>query len=145
MIELKRILVPVDGSESSDKAVVKAVELAELCNAEIDFIYVSHLSDETDSKSAHILWLPESVAGSVKKISQAILSNAVRQVPEGVRYQTYTKYGIPAEAILAFSEEVKSDLIVLGARGLGFLDGFLLGSVSKFLLEHARCPVMVLK
>lgn len=145
MIEIKRILVPVDGSESSEKAVTKAIELATVCNAEIDFIYVSHLSDETDNKVAAILWLPESVVGSVKKISKAILDNATRQVPATIKYQTYTKVGIPAEVILKFSEEQQSNLIVIAARGLSMVEGFLLGSVSRYLLENAKCPVLLLK
>ncbi|MBP2634038.1 MAG: UspA protein [Firmicutes bacterium] len=145
MIEIKRILVPLDGSESSEKAVTKAIELATVCNAKIDFIYVSHLSAETDSKVATILWLPKTVVGSVKKISEAILDNATRQVPSTIRFQTYTKVGIPAEVILKFSEEQKSNLIVIAARGLGMVEGFLLGSVSRYLLENAKCPVLLLK
>ncbi len=145
MIEIKRILVPVDGSESSEKAVMKAVDLAAVCNAEIDFIYVSHLSDETDSKVAEILWLPESVVGSVKKISKAILDNSTREIPSTIRYQTCTKFGIAAEEILKFSEERQSDVIVIAARGLSMLEGFLLGSVSRYLLENAKCPVLLLK
>lgn len=145
MIEIKRILVPVDGSESSEKAVAKAIELANLCNAQIDFIYVSHLPDETDSKVAAILWLPEVVVGSVKKMSKAILDHAIRNVPTHIRYQTYTQCGIPAEVIAKFVEENHSDLIVIAARGLGRIEGYLLGSVSQYLLENVKCPVLLLK
>lgn len=145
MIEIRRILVPVDGSENSEKAVTKAIGLAAVCNAEIDFIYVSHLSDQTDSKVAAILWLPESVVGSVKKISKAILDNATRQVPSTIKYQAYTRVGVPAEVILKFSEEQQSNLIIIAARGLSMVEGFLLGSVSRYLLENAKCPVLLLK
>lgn len=145
MIEMKRILVPVDGSKSSEKAIDKAITLASLCHAQLDFIYVSHLPPEADRKAAEILWLPESVVGSVKKMSKEILEHAVRKIPEHIKYQTYLKNGIAAEVIAEFAEENQSDLIVIAARGLGRIEGYLLGSVSQYLLENVKCPVLVLK
>jgi len=145
MIDIKRVLVPVDGSESSERAIAKAIELANVCNAEIDFIYVSHLPGETDSKVATILWLPQSVVGSVKKLSKTILDHATKNMPTHIKYQTHTKSGIPAEVIAKFAEDNKIDLIVLSARGLGRIEGYLLGSVSQYLLENAKCPVLLLK
>lgn len=145
MIEIKRVLAPVDGSKSSEKAIDKAIELAGTCSAQIDFIYVSHFPHEADSKVAVISWLPESVVGSVKNMGKQILDYAVRNVPAHIKYQTHLKSGIPAEVIAEFAEENQSDLIVIAARGLGRIEGYLLGSVSQYLLENSKCPVLVLK
>ena len=53
--------------------------------------------------------------------------------------------GPPAESILRVAEIRKADIIVLGARGLGTLSGLVLGSVSQKVLQHAACPVLVVR
>lgn len=145
MIEVKRILVPVDGSEIVKRTVKQAVDLAQICSAELELLYVSHLASETDSKVAAISWLPKSVTGSVKKLSTAILEQAAREIPAEIKYTVHTKTGIPEDVIVAYALENKIDLIVIGGRGLGIVEGFLLGSVSQSVLEEAKCPVVVVK
>lgn len=53
--------------------------------------------------------------------------------------------GDPAEAIMDYAKEINTDLIIMGSRGLGLVRGVLLGSVSKYVLEHAKCPVLIVK
>lgn len=140
-----RILVPVDGSEHSDRAVEKAATMARLCGGEVDLLYVSYLDEDTDAKAAAVSWLPDSVVGSVAKVSKAILDHARAKIPVALTVRLHTEAGTPAKAILAFAEQNASELIVVGGRGLGIVEGFLLGSVSQFLVENAKCPVMVVK
>ncbi len=52
--------------------------------------------------------------------------------------------GSPAEIIMSVAQDEKSDLIVMGARGKGHVQEFLLGSVSQRVLTHARCPVLII-
>jgi nucleotide-binding universal stress UspA family protein len=58
---------------------------------------------------------------------------------------TVTPSGAPAETILREAESAGSDLIVVGARGLGTLGRLALGSVSESVLRHASCPVLVVR
>ena len=51
--------------------------------------------------------------------------------------------GPEAESILKVAESRKADLIVMGTRGLGMLKSYLVGSVSRKVIHHASCPVMV--
>ena len=51
--------------------------------------------------------------------------------------------GIPAKRIVALSEDRDIDLIVIGARGLGFIKGMLIGSVTDAVLKSSPCPVLV--
>ena len=53
--------------------------------------------------------------------------------------------GTPAETILTIAGQVKADLIVMGARGIGRLKEHVLGSVSHRVMTHAKCPVLVIK
>lgn len=140
-----RILVPVDGSEHSDRAVKKAAVIAQLCQSDLDLLYVSYLDGDTDARVEAISWLPDAVAGSVTRVSKAILEHARAQVPPAVSLQMHTETGTPAKAILAFAKAHDCDLIVVGGRGLGIMEGLLLGSVSQYLVEHAKCPVLVVK
>ena len=57
----------------------------------------------------------------------------------------FTSGGKGSQAILSAAEEWPADLVVLGARGLGAMAGFLLGSVSLGVARHARCSVLVVK
>lgn len=145
MSAFKRILVPVDGSENSDKSLQKAIDIANVCEGEIHLLYVSPFDGDTDSKVEMISWLPDTVAGSVTKVSGVILAHAKEKIPSAIVSRAYTEAGIPAKVILQFAEKAAMDLIVVGGRGLGAIEGFLLGSVSQSLLENAKCPVMIVK
>jgi nucleotide-binding universal stress UspA family protein len=58
---------------------------------------------------------------------------------------TATPAGAPAATIVRTAETDGSDLIVVGARGLGMLERVALGSVSESVLRHATCPVLVVR
>jgi nucleotide-binding universal stress UspA family protein len=53
--------------------------------------------------------------------------------------------GLPAEVILEYEEILDADLIVMGSRGLGVVKGVLLGSVSQYIIERAKGPVLIVK
>jgi len=53
--------------------------------------------------------------------------------------------GPPAEAILDVAKTRECDLIVMGSRGLGQFTGLLLGSQSQKVVQHAECPVLIVK
>ena len=67
-----------------------------------------------------------------------------RATAEGfAQVSAFIKAGPPARTIVAFAREKECDLIVLGSRGLGATEGYLLGSVSHKVTGLADCPVMV--
>jgi nucleotide-binding universal stress UspA family protein len=65
--------------------------------------------------------------------------------PRGLRTETDVAIGSPKDEIVRTSREWGADLVVLGARGLGRVKRFLLGSVSFAVARHASCPVLVVK
>ena len=137
----KRILVPIDGSEISERTVEQAIYLAEINQAKLDFLYVANIN-----QLAINACLSEAILEAVTKAGNVILDRAIEKVPKDlIQVEGYTETGSPAVAILEFAEKMDSDLIVIGSRGLGLVKGVLLGSVSQHVVERAKCPVIVVK
>lgn len=145
MQSFQRILVPVDGSANSDKAIENVIKIAGMCKSEVLLLYVSYFDGDTDSNVEMVSWLPEAAAGSVNKASASILSHAQAKFPKEILTSVHRGKGIPSHVILEFAEENGIDLIVMGGRGLGVVEGYLLGSVSQYVLENAKCPVLIVK
>ena len=137
---VKNILVPVDGSEGSDRAIAEAVELAQACSAKVNFLYVANINQLAINGC-----LSDAILDAVTKAGNVILDRAMEMVPAGVEKEAFSETGSPAVIILDFADNHPTDLIVMGSRGLGVVKGVLLGSVSQYLVEQSKCPVLVVK
>ncbi len=137
---IKKILVPVDGSAGSDRAVAQAIAIASSCGAKISFLYVANIN-----QLAINAYLSDAILAAVKKAGQVILDRAENMMPSDIDYETFSETGSPAVTILDFEKRLGADLIVMGSRGLGLIKGVLLGSVSQYVVEQATCPVLVVK
>ena len=129
MDNVKRILVPIDSSEIAERAMQQAIKINRLNEAEV----------------AINAYLSDNVLIEIEKSGQCILNAAKELFPEGMKIVCAYRTGDPAEAIRDYEKEISADLIVMGSRGLGLVRGVLLGSVSKYVLEHAKCPVLIVK
>ena len=139
-MEIKNILVPVDGSEGSDRAITHAISMAEVCNAKLNFLYVANIN-----QLAINACLSDAILEAVTKAGNVILDRAMEMVPTGIEKESFSETGSPAVAILDFATTNSVDMIVMGSRGLGIVKGVLLGSVSQYIVEQAKCPVLVVK
>ena len=137
---IKNILIPVDGSDGSDKAVAQAVELAKIYEAKLNFLYVANINQLAINAA-----LSHAILDAVKNAGKTILTRAENMVPSEVESENFLETGAPAAVILEFEEKLNADLIVMGSRGLGLVKGVLLGSVSQYITERAKCPVLVVK
>ncbi len=137
---VKNILIPVDGSDGSDKAVAQAVELAKIYEAKLNFLYVANINQLAINAA-----LSHAILDAVKKAGQTILTRAENMVPSEIESENFLETGAPAAVILEFEEKLNAGLIVMGSRGLGLVKGVLLGSVSQYITERAKCPVLVVK
>jgi len=142
------ILVPADGSTGSFEALRRAVELQRLCGSELLIITVfRHHSLLEASMSMVRPEQPENMDDILrdyaKEIAEACKQFALAEGSPKVR--AFVKSGHPARTIASFAEDHSVNLIVLGSRGHGDLDGLLLGSVSHKITSLANCPVMVVK
>ncbi|SHK57907.1 Nucleotide-binding universal stress protein, UspA family [Selenomonas ruminantium] len=142
-MKLSRILVPVDASDTSSRALKFAANLAEEMGAKLDVLHVTYFTSETDAQDES--WLPDDVVGDVRSDEVATQAMIKRCMPDDFQYEYHRRTGMPAEEILQFAEESLPDLIVTGGRGLGVVEGFFAGSVSQELVERAQTAVMVVK
>ena len=146
MEKIKRILVLVDGSDNSKRALEYAAYMAQVSKASVDLLNVVNLGAEIASLTPVTSgYVPDQVAKDLEEAGAMILKEASIGFAVGTRVKAHLEIGVPTDVALEFCEENKIDLIVMGSRGLGFFKGLVLGSVSSYLVEHATCPVLVIK
>ncbi|MCR4268478.1 universal stress protein [Nitratireductor sp. ZSWI3] len=142
----KRILVPVDGSENALRALKLAVEMQKMTGAELMTLTVfRHHSLLEASMSMVRPDDPQNLDDVMREHAKDIADTAKKAALEmgAQNPRSFVRNGPPARTIVKFSKEREVDLIVLGSRGLGDLEGYLLGSVSHKVTSLADCPVMV--
>lgn len=148
----KTILVPTDGSDHADKAVAFAADVAPKYGAGIILLHV--LSDPGTARvpdEVRALAKLEHVQITEHDIRQAaaneVLRSAEAQAREhgATRIEQVIEEGDPTRQILACAEARGADLIVMGSRGLGDLQGLLLGSVSHKVGHLAKCTCVTVR
>ena len=148
-LQLKRILVPTDFSESSERALKYAVRLGVPYKAEVVLLHVFHLKEylgllsqreDIDSAIANQV-LDASKSGAMEK-----LEDLVRRVDgKDVVVLPILLIGVPFEEIVRYGGEHEADLIVMPTHGRTGLAHFLLGSTTERVISHSACPVLVIR
>ena len=136
----KRIVVGVDGSPSSMKALRWTIRQAKLTGAEVEAVTAW-------SYPSGYGWAPFSEGavdfeGDAGKILVEALAEVSGIAPDVV-VEPLVAQGHAADVLVRAAEG--ADLLVVGSRGHGGFAGMLLGSVSQHCVQHARCPVLVLR
>jgi universal stress protein A len=144
MIEIKTILVPIDFGDCCIAAVRYAKQLAEKFQGRIHLVYV--IPDSA-------LILPEAILppvaapdiGALQGHAASGLDGLVARegLPAGTTHES--RFGSPADEIIACAKDKRADLIVIGTHGRGALAHFLLGSVAERVVRHAPCPVLTVR
>ena len=139
---LEKILVAVDGSEYSQKALELACQLTEKFDGSLHILHVPQgaAADRVmvlGGASVMIHAGREQIEKAGRTLIEAARKIAEERVPGKVR--TELRGGDPADEIVKSAEENASDCIVLGSRGLGDFGGLLLGSVSHKVNHSAPC------
>ena len=139
MITIERVLIPVDGSDSSKNA---ARYGAHLVNARYPRIYLINVWEPVTMTIGGEM--AERVRKSSEATSMALLEEYRKLLePCGLEVETISRSGRPDHVILNTQEELDCDLIVIGSRGLSALENVVMGSVVTRVLEGATCPVLV--
>jgi nucleotide-binding universal stress UspA family protein len=138
---MKTILVGIDPSDSSNQALLWAIENAN----DDDKIIATHAWQIHPIAGLEMpIDNPAHLEVEAFKLVQSAITDVLQAVPDGQEVadvSVKTVHGHPSKTLVDMSEDV--DLLVVGSRGQGGFRGLLLGSVSTYLVQHSRCPVVV--
>lgn len=142
--EKGKILVPVDGSESSNQALSYAIYFAMRYSAKITLVHIApYPTIFTGVTTTTTTVLTDSM---LVENGNQILSDCLREVEKiGVQASTQLLRGHPGMRIVQYAKDEGFDLIVMGNRGLSGISRFFMGSVSHYVVDHAQCPVTIVK
>ena len=144
MVAFRTILVPIDFSDHSSRALDTAVELAKLFDGKLHLIHSYPLPPVMFAP--YEVSLPIDLERSVRQAADRQLGECAARVRKaGLVAETTATAEAPADAIVACARKVGADLIVMGTHGLTGLKHLLLGSVAERTLRLAPCPVLTLK
>jgi nucleotide-binding universal stress UspA family protein len=144
----QHILLASDGSDNALRAAHAAAEIAKKFDARVTLLTVFNPP----------VMAPPFLGGPEPMIDAEVLTQQAEEIQEaverrtgqaleqhGVVYEARREVGHPVDHIVGVAEKEHVDLIVMGSRGLGGLQSFLLGSVSDRVLHHAHCPVLIVR
>jgi nucleotide-binding universal stress UspA family protein len=147
MIQIRNILIPVDFSENSQKAVEYGLFMARSHGAKV---YMMHVISQRVVDAIHELSI-KGYKGDFVEIMRNVRQDREKEMrslvassmADGLEIEFILKEGKPGTEIIDVAKEIKADLIVIGHQGRSALGGILLGSVAQYVVNHAPSPVLV--
>ncbi len=143
VFNLRKILVPLDFSDCSRKALEYAIPLAEQFHATLVLLHVAEPYYPTaDSFTLDVNFVNEQTSqAAIKELAEWI----EKEVPAEVETRRVVRLGNPFDEIVHVAESMGLDLIVLSTHGRTGLKHLLMGSVAERVVQHAPCPVLVVR
>jgi nucleotide-binding universal stress UspA family protein len=151
----QKILVPLDGSEHSLKALDEASQIAKMSSAKLTLIHVYSVQPIMISEPSPSGYLgPPVFTGAdvsrmieaAEKFGNRILQDGEQRIrATGVQVEKKLVEGHTVQEIVRAANDGNFDLIVIGARGLSHIKEMFLGGVTDAVIHHAHCAVLVIK
>lgn len=161
---LQRVIVAVDGSEESMKALRWALDNIKLrsppSHAEAGSFVILHVQSPPSIATGlnpgaipfggptdlEVPAFTAAIEAHQRRITEAILDHALKICSDkNVNVKTEVVIGDPKEKICEAAVNLHADLLVMGSRAFGPIKRMFLGSVSNYCTNHAQCPVMIVK
>ena len=144
-----RILVPIDFSEHSKRTVSYATRTAVRHDSTIYLLHVFQIPDyvvtpyarrrqNSAEVQSHVVAAEQEARETLEAFAQELLNR-------GIKVQPYLRVGYPFDEIVLMANHFKVDLIIIGSHGRGGISRLLVGSTAARVVEHALCPVLVVK
>jgi nucleotide-binding universal stress UspA family protein len=137
------ILVAIDGSDASQRALIRAVEEAKVWNARLHVIYVVEtglFSSLPADNTVEIMYRVLETEGNT------VLEKAKKVAAEkGVTPITHMKQGHAGSEVITLADKEKVDLVMVGSHGKSQADRLLIGSVSTYVVTHSKVTTMVVR
>ncbi len=140
------MLVPVDGSDTAQMAVGKAITLAQAFGSQVTVIYVidpypfTGVGTDFAYGQAEYLSAATAEANAALKAAKEAFANATVTVDTSV-IEAHTVW----RGIVEAGDALQADLIVMGSHGRSGLEKLVLGSVAQAVLSHTKLPVLVVR
>ncbi|MBI2643863.1 MAG: universal stress protein [Nitrosarchaeum sp.] len=139
MQNIKKILVPMDGSKNSMRGLDEAIYLARQCHAIITGLYVIPISNSTDSQISNLeKYLLDNASKFMSKAK-------TRAAQNGIIFDDAIIHGDEGPKIISYANNKSYDIIVIGSRGMGSIKEMFLGSTSNYVLHKSKIPVLIVK
>lgn len=147
---MARVLIGTDGSEIAERAAARAIDVLGPAVEEVTIVQVVRSSAPVatvDGIGTSAVFVDEDL---IAQSREAMIDEAETELRRllaqlGVPGSTRVTVGDPGAELCRLAGEGGYDLLVVGSHGSGFLRRVLLGSVSHYVLHHARCPVLVVR
>jgi universal stress protein A len=143
--QLRRILVPMDFSDVAKKALRYAVPFAVAFDAEVVLVHVL----QPFSVSFEAGFMGPEMAGSMEEFKsaaqEALAKLSAHEIGTRARTQAQVREGVAWHEIITAARETDTDLIILATHGRTGLPHVVLGSVAERVVQHAPCPVLVVR
>ncbi|WP_163538116.1 universal stress protein [Gracilibacillus sp. YIM 98692] len=143
--EYDRILVAVDGSDASELAFKKAVDIVKRNNAKM---FLTHVIDTRTITTVAPEVYDQTLAARSESYAQSLLAEYKEKANKHGVYdiKTHVEIGSPKLKIPKdLAKKYEADLIICGATGMNAVERFLIGSVSESITRYAKCDVLVVR
>tara|TARA_B110000014_G_C20097176_1_gene575295 strand:+ start:478 stop:900 length:423 start_codon:yes stop_codon:yes gene_type:complete len=140
-MEIEKILVTLDGSKHAEKGLDIAISLVRESNRSIVGLFVK-------PHSVNSLRYGDAFSGHHDEIGKKLFQNLRKKCEEkNVKFTTEIRTGDVKTTIekMANDNHMNIDMVIMGSRGRGSVKGALLGSVSKYVLDKSKVPVLIVK
>jgi nucleotide-binding universal stress UspA family protein len=140
-----KVLVPVDGSKDSDRAVAYAIGFVANSKAPVE-LHVLNVQPPIVSGGVRMFFKHEEIESYYQDSGQESLRTARELLDQaGQSYVQHVSAGQIGETIVAYAKEQRCDHIVMGTRGLGAISGMVLGSVATKVIHLTDVPMTLVK
>jgi len=146
MYKTEKILVPTDFSEYSEKALKKAVDIAETFNSEIFLLHV--IPDEVGISMAYLdSETQKELNERMEKESMKEMKKQAEKVLNGknLKVNYSVKKGVPYHEILNYEAEAGTDLLVIASHSKSFIEEAFFGSTTEKVVRRSNCSVFVVR
>ena len=145
METIKKILVPIDFSDYSKKALQYTVQFAKSFNSEIFLVYVIEPMIYPADLSMGQMVIPQNELNLAEKAKSELEDLAKNEIGDALKYQIVIKTGRPFIEIIETASELDSDLIIIATHGHTGVEHLLFGSTAEKIVRKAPCPVLTLR
>ncbi len=134
----KKILMALDGSKNSTRALSNAIQLAKQIDASITGIFVIQAFPTE-------MGLMRTMVGKAKSKHYKHFIQVAKAMctKKSVEFHDVVRYGEEGQTIVSFAKKNKYEMIVVGSRGMGSIKETFLGSTSNYVVHKSRIPVLV--